>query len=595
MSFTRPAVGWIAALSRIGAVAAALLAATAAAASAASIAVFPIPGSRVAAPGAQIVFRGVSARTLGAVSVTGSRSGRHSGRIMGDSDGDGASFLPARPFTAGESVTVATAQTVLGGRGATFSFRVANPAAGAVIPMHVVGLKRHPGDVVTFRSRPDLQPVRVSVLRNTSSATGGDIFLGPQVGPLQNGPMIVDPSGQLVWFTPVPAGAEANNVSVQEYRGRPVLTWWQGYLDLRIGVGVGSDWIEDTAYHRLTVVRAADGLSADLHEFQLTPRGTALITAYYPVWWDARSVHGTARQIVLDAVIQEIDVRTGLLLFQWDSLDHVPLTATEIGLTKPTGDFDYFHVNSIQDDGDGTLIVSGRNTWAAYKISRTDGRVLWTLGGRNSSFAMGPGAAFAFQHDVRSSGGDAAVTVFDDGAGPPSVHDQSRAVALRLDTVHHTAVLAADFTHSPSLLSHYEGGVEPLADGDDFVGWGEQPYFTEFNPAGQIVLDGRFGDGNTTYRAFRSPWTGTPHTRPVLAMSSKDGHSTVYASWNGATLVTTWRVLTGPSPRALKPAGTFARSGFETAMRVTRRSYGEVQALDASGRVLATSTAIKSR
>ncbi len=360
-------------------------------------------------------------------------------------------------------------------------------------------------------------------------------------------------------------------------------------------MGLGADVIEDGSYRRIATVRAADGLSADLHEFQITPAGTALITAYYPVWWDARSLHGTTHQRVLDAVVQEIDIRTGLLLFQWDSLDHVPLTDAEIGLTKPDGDFDYFHINSVQDDGDGSLIVSARNTWAAYKISRQDGHVIWTLGGRHSSFAMGPGAAFAFQHDVRAAApGDATVTVFDDGAGPPSVHSQSRALLLRLDSAHRTATLAAEFTHSPSLLAHYEGDDEVLAGGDAFVGWGEQPYFTEFDATGKIVFDARFADNNTTYRAFRAPWIGTPHTRPAVAMTARGRQSTVYASWNGATEVSAWRVLTGPSPKSLRVAGSFARSGFETTMTVTRRSYAQVQALDASGRVLATSGVVRS-
>ncbi len=54
----------------------------------------------------------------------------------------------------------------------------------------------------------------------------------------------------------------------------------------------------------------------------------ALITAYYPVYRNESSVHGPKRGIVFDAVVQEIDIPTGLVIFQWDSLDHVPLTAS---------------------------------------------------------------------------------------------------------------------------------------------------------------------------------------------------------------------------------------------------------------------------
>jgi arylsulfotransferase ASST len=589
MTFACPAVAWMSRLGRAGALAVAVGLLASGSASAASVSVFPIPGSRVAAPQAQIVFRGLPARLLGRVQVSGSRSGRHSGRLASDSDGDGASFLPAKPFTPGEQVTVRTGLAILGSRGGTFRFTVAEPA-GSIEADHVSNDRRRPGDVLHFHSRPDLQPAAITVLRNTTSAAAGDIFLGPQVGPVHDGPEIVDPAGHLVWFDPIASGSEANNFRVQEYGGQPVLTWWQGYLDLRSGVGTGHDVIFDSAYHQIATVHAADGLTADLHEFELTPSGTALITAFFPVYWNATSLHGSAHHPVLDAVIQEIDVKTGLLLFQWDSLDHVPLQASYLGLPAPSQAFDYFHVNSVHADPDGSLIASSRNTWAAYKISRQDGHVIWTLGGKHSSFAMGPGASFAFQHDVRvEAPADARVTVFDDGAGPPSVHAQSRALELRLDTTHHTATVAADFTHSPSLLSHYEGGVEPLADGDDFVGWGEQPYFTEFTADGRMVFDARFAQPNTTYRAFRFAWSATPHTRPSVAMSVKGRTSTVYASWNGATNVSAWRVLTGASAKTLGVAGTFPRVTFETQMRVVRRTYVAVQALDASGRVLGSS------
>ena len=152
------------------------------------------------------------------------------------------------------------------------------------------------------------------------------MFITPQQGPTQNGAMILDNTGTLVWFQPVPAGDMAADLQVQRYQGRHVLTWWQGYSGA--GVGAGEDVIEDASYHQVAVVHAANGLGADLHEFRLTPQGTALITAYYPVYWNATDVHLSDRQVVLDSVVQEIDIKTGLLLFQWDSLDHVSLTDT---------------------------------------------------------------------------------------------------------------------------------------------------------------------------------------------------------------------------------------------------------------------------
>src|SRR5207248_84964 len=209
--------------------------------------------------------------------------------------------------------------------------------------------------------------------------------------------------------------------------------------------------------------------------FQLTPYGTALITAYYPVYWNAGAVRGGLKnEIVLDSVVQEIDIPTGFVLFQWDSLDHVPLTDTYEPLPKrdTRNPFDYFHVNSVQLDDDGNLMISGRNTWAAYKINHQSGAVMWTLGGRRSSFRMGPGTAFAFQHDVRvRAHNDQYVTVFDDGAGPPTIHRQSRGLKLQLSLMRRTATVSWQHQHSPPLLSAFEGNYQQLPDADDFVGW----------------------------------------------------------------------------------------------------------------------------
>src|SRR5207248_2986411 len=167
----------------------------------------------------------------------------------------------------------------------------------------------------------------------------------------------------------------------------------------------GQDVIYDSTYTPVAAVRGANGVAADLHEFQLTPSGTALIIGYYPVYWDARAVHGLKREIVLDSVVQEIDIPTGLVLFQRDSLDHAPLSDSYETIPQQTvkdhDPFDYFHANSVQLDDDGSLLISGRNTWAVYKVDHRSGAVIWTLGGRRSSFKLGPGSPFAFQHDVR--------------------------------------------------------------------------------------------------------------------------------------------------------------------------------------------------
>ena len=559
--------------------------------SARSVSVFPIPGGRVASPQTQIAFRGISPSRIGRVVVTGSRSGRHAGQLEADSDGQGASFLPTKPFDPGELVTVRTRMDVRGVRGGTFQFTVATPA-GAIPSMPLAPAGRVAGDELSFQTRPDLTPAAVEITKESSRTAPGDIFLTPQQGPTQNGAMILDPSGGLVWFQPVPTGDMAADLRVQTYHGKPVLTWWQGYSGA--GIGEGEDVIDDSSYRQVAVVRAANGLYADLHEFRLTSQGTALITAYYAVYWNASAVHGAKQQIVLDSVVQEIDIKTGLVLFQWDSLDHVPLADSYETMPKSSASpYDYFHVNSIQPESNGDLVISGRNTSAAYAIDPHTGAIAWTLGGKHSSFKLGAGVAFAFQHDVLvHTKGRLNVTLFDDGGGPPRVHAQSRAIRVRIDGQEKTATLVAQDLHAPALTASFEGNVQALRDGDEFVGWGQQPYFSEFDSSGQMVFDGRFVGNNSSYRAYRYPWTGTPRTPPDVTALASGTTTNVYASWNGATEVSAWRVLAGSSSGALQAVATAPKRGFETRIPIESERYVAVQALNRAGRVLGTSATV---
>jgi hypothetical protein len=560
-------------------------------AAAVPVSAFPMPGSRVVSPSAQIAFRGIPADQLGPIRVSGSSSGPHSGHEAPDSDGDGGSFLPDQPFRAGETVTVTTGLNVIGASGGTFSVTIADPSS-TIAPAIAPRVGRVPGDVLNFHSRPGLRPAAVRISRRGRTAAG-DLFVAPQNGPVQSGPMILGPTGGLIWFKPVAQNEIATDFREQSYGGQPVLTWWQGYSGA--GLGVGADVIEDSQYRQIAAVQAANGLHADLHEFELTPQGTALITAYYPVFEDARAEHGSARQVVLDGVVQEIDVKTGLVLFQWDSLDHVPLSD---GYTQPPkragGPFDYFHINAVELDHDGQLVISARNTWAAYKVSHQTGQVLWALGGKHSSFKLGPGVSFAFQHDVRVRAYyDEYVTMFDDGAGPPKVHDQSRGLKLRLNLVNMTAKLQTQYVHSPRLRANFEGNLQQLPGGDILLGWGQQPYFTEFSADGKLVLDGRFVDDNSNYRAYRFPWTGRPLTQPAVAASA--GRTpTVYASWNGSTDVASWRVLGGSSSHTLRTVTTARVRGFETAIKLPHaEKYVAVDALNRVGHVLNTSPPVR--
>jgi hypothetical protein len=447
---------------------------------------------------------------------------------------------------------------------------------------------------MSFRSRRDLRPPALwtSYARGMKPpAAEGYLFVAPtSKRRVQAGALIVDTSGQPVWFHPVKPGWWVSNFRVQQYRGKPVLTWWQGIVRPP-GYGRGEGVVLDSSYREIARVRAARGRQADLHEFTLTPRGTALITCHPPVLQaDLSGVGGAARGQALESVIQEIDVATGKLLFEWRSLEHI---AIDESLLPPGGVYDYLHVNSIDPLPDGHLLISGRHTCALYKIDRHSGRVLWRLGGRQSDFAMGRGSRFYWQHDASHLEGNL-ISVFANGAGPAKSEPHSRGVLLHVDERRRAVRLRHSYRHPRPILTSAMGSVQALPDRNVMVGWGLVPVLSEFAADGKLLGDLHIPWGYNCYRGFRMPWTATPADRPAIASRrASAGQVTIYASWNGATEVAMWQLSAGPSPHQLQPVGITPRSGFETAIALASSGgYAAVTALDANRVALGTSAPI---
>lgn len=142
--------------------------------------------------------------------------------------------------------------------------------------------------------------------------------------------------------------------------------------------------------------------------------------------------------------------------------------------------------------------------------------------------------------------------------------------------------------------------------------------FTESDRSGETVLDGRLPDGDTSFGVYRYRWIGRPAQPPSVAAFTQSqagpvckpehqgeicplivrlaDETTVYMSWNGATNIASWRVLGGLSSTNLQPMAAVRRNGFETNVTVPGSvSYVQAQALDASGKVLASSSIVKSK
>jgi Arylsulfotransferase (ASST) len=406
-----------------------------------------------------------------------------------------------------------------------------------------------------------------------------------------------------VWFVPVSDNGSVlkrvMNVRVQTYRGQPVLTYWVG--GLVTSHGAGHYEILDQRYRRIATVQAGHGLKGDLHEFRLTPQGTALLTAYglasgsIPTPADTASRHGE----YFYCCAQEVDVATGKLLLDWRSDLHVPFSASHRLPTppKPTTPWDPYHMNSINvDPSDGNLIVSMRNIWAFYKIERHTGKVLWQCGGDDGDFHIGRGASFAFQHHVTPHG-NGIYTIFDNEAGPPAEAKQSRGLLLHLDEKRRRVRLVRAYRHKkPPLLDEALGSVQPLAAGHMFVGFGDSAYFTEWDADRNVVLDAHLSGGVVSYRAFQERWRGMPTEAPRIAVVPGPTGGTLYASWNGATLHRHWRVLGGLDASNLDQLAVVAVDGFETGVGLSKvPPVLAVEALDEQGTVLARSQPLQAR
>lgn len=433
-----------------------------------------------------------------------------------------------------------------------------------------------------FRSRPDLRPPTVTVTTRHTRASSDPILLN------LDGPLLVDNEGEPLWYRPSGARATAN-LRAQRYRGEPVLTWWEGTIS-KPGFGRGEYVMVDGSYRELHRLSAGNGYRGDLHEFVVTPTDTALLMAYTVVPADLRAVGGKANGTILDCVVQEVDIASGRVLFEWHAHEHVPLTESHANVT-PGQPFDFFHANSVAEDADDNLLISARNTWAIYKVDRRSGAVMWRLGGKASDFALADGVAFAWQHDARRQS-DGTITLFDDGADP-KVESRSRGLVLRLDETAKRASVVQEYAHHQRLAGS-QGSMQILPNGDAFVGWGALPNVSEFSQDGRLLFDAGFAGGRQSYRAVRAPWSARPAEPPSLAVERRaDGSLIAHASWNGATDVARWEVLGGAQSGALRSVATAPRLGFETAVTVRPRpAFAAVRALDGRGSELGHSVVV---
>ena len=403
--------------------------------------------------------------------------------------------------------------------------------------------------------------------------------------------MIIDPNGRLVWFDQLPAPAVATNFRPQTFDGKTVLTWWQGEVDDR---GL-RPWRGNDLRHLLPPDQGRPGRERLL-------RRPARVRAdpvrrrldHDPVAdHDAPSRHGAGTlSPFLDSVVQEVDVHTGLVMWEWHALGHIAV-ADSYATAANSPYFDAYHINSIQQLRGGRVLISARDTSALYEIDQATGHVAWTLGGKASSFRMERGTRFYFQHDARLLAGNR-VSLFDDEGGPPFEARSSRGLILRLDFAPHTATLVHQYRRpGDDTLADSEGSMETVPGGDKLVG------------SVPTVLLGLLAEWSIDLRReLAQRRRELPRVR--LFMDGEANHPSggrrnrisptrvsVHASWNGATDVARWQVLVARPGAALRPVASVPIERFETEIAVTGRATTfEVRALGSGGRILAKSNPV---
>jgi hypothetical protein len=449
-----------------------------------------------------------------------------------------------------------------------------------------------------FNSAPSLVPPKLKKVKKGNGKLAPGYFLianfknfgimhtngtpVPMVG--QSGPIMYDKHLSPVWVHGVATNRFANNFREQSYNGKPALSWWEGTLTNTGQPTSGEDFVVNQSYKIVAKLKGADGWTLSFHEFEVTGGHLAWVTAYKEVPRDLSSFGGAKNGKVLDVAVQEYDLNGGKLLYSWDALDHIQLSESKLPApSNASTPWDAYHINDVQPLPNGQFLTSFRNEWAAYLVDETSNNIVWSLGGKHSTFNFGNGASFSWQHDVEWSQKNGTVSLFDNAccgltsAGksiPPT--SPSRGLVLKLDTTAHTATLVSQYLLGSKLYAGTQGNTQLLPNGNALVGFGTQPYFAEFTKTGSLLLQAQLPSPDVTYRAFVGRWTGKPTNNPGGAVKTNGSKTTVYASWNGATNVYSWRVFAGSDSKHLKPVASKRHTGFETSIPL-KTSYGAYQ------------------
>ena len=403
-----------------------------------------------------------------------------------------------------------------------------------------------------------------NIVQWDDSCDNGLVLVSPHgaaAGP-SSGPMILDARGRLVWTTDRYAmNGTAMSLRMQTWKGKKYLTFWVG---TKFGfAGRGAYYMLDSSYNLVKTVHAVDR-EGDLHEFDITDSGTAVLTMYAEKQVDLRQMGMWRSQDgwIFESMFQEIDLDTGDLLFEWRASEHFGVEASThqhpLAGYSEWLPFDFFHINSVQKDAFGNYLVSSRHLGAILYINGSTGDTEWILGGGELNdfhdLSEGRATEFSWQHDARwvSSNEDhnrvRTLSLLDNASAGPfqfrRVASESQGIIVRLDLEKMTAELIQSYTARIPISAASQGSVQVLPSQDSsaaspvttvdpgsnvFVNWGSAFANSEFALNGTLLCETHIAaswsfwwERIKSYRAFKVfDWVGLPEDPPAAVIDGR--------------------------------------------------------------------------
>jgi Arylsulfotransferase (ASST)/Concanavalin A-like lectin/glucanases superfamily/Carbohydrate binding domain len=525
----------------------------------------PVPGAEYTSPQTRFVlvrFSSISPTAVTNLStfiqVTGTQSGAHSGQTRIAGDGRTVMYQMSSDFIAGETATASLAPgvpTAAGGplQAYQYEFVVSGhfpgaPMVPAVVSVPSASLANGPAvgprtlTLAASKGVAGLMPNGVSVpsdfpwitITVSNNPDPDPIFIDNRGGGGKPYNVIFDNGGSPLWYMRMPD--ERRDMKVQHNGVLTMLARDQG----------GNHFNGfNTNYQPIAQYWTTNGYTGDEHELQVLADGTYLLIGLRDNTVDmSRYVTGgSITATVTEQVIQQF-TPAGDLIFQWRAWDHLNVLDQQQFINLLGGSFDFPHMNAIEIDTDGHILLSARNTSEITKINRDNGDIIWRLGGAHNQFTFvnDPLQGPRNQHAVRTVATNR-YTLFDNGnLHSPSM---SRAVEYALDPTNLTATVMWQYPNpaTSSIYSYYMGNAQRLTNGNTLINWalGGMPKLTEVRPDGTKAFEMNWADQWEAYRTWRCPWQGSA-LQPYLIVESYPDNITITFNQFGDTNVGFYKI-----------------------------------------------------